>query len=71
VVIGVRADGRKELLAIEEGYRESRESWAQVLRSLRDLGSAAPWRREGRKAAIMLVFHTNGQAGPCDYRPGS
>ena len=42
VVIGVRADGRKEPLAIEEGYRESRESWAQVLRSLRDRGMIQP-----------------------------
>jgi transposase-like protein len=42
VVIGVRADGRKELLAIEEGYRESRESWAGVLRSLRERGLTAP-----------------------------
>ncbi len=42
MVIGVRADGRKEPLAIEEGYRESRESWAQVLRSLRDRGMIQP-----------------------------
>jgi transposase-like protein len=28
VVIGVRADGTKELLAVEDGYRESTESWA-------------------------------------------
>lgn len=26
VVIGVRADGRKELVALAEGYRESSES---------------------------------------------
>ncbi|HVC23914.1 MAG TPA: IS256 family transposase, partial [Candidatus Dormibacteraeota bacterium] len=42
VVIGVRRDGRKELLAIEEGYRESRESWAGVLRSLRERGMTEP-----------------------------
>jgi transposase-like protein len=42
VVIGVRADGRKELLAIEEGYRKSRESWAQVLRSLRERRMTEP-----------------------------
>ena len=28
VVIGVREDGEKELLAVEDGYRESTESWA-------------------------------------------
>jgi transposase-like protein len=42
VVIGVRADGRKELLAIEVGYRESQESGASVLRSLRERGLTAP-----------------------------
>lgn len=42
VVIGARSDGRKELLAIELGYRESTESWAAVLRDLRDRGLKAP-----------------------------
>jgi putative transposase len=42
VVIGARADGVKELLAIELGYRESTESWAGVLRDLRDRGLQAP-----------------------------
>ena len=32
VVIGVREDGCKELLAVEDGYRESEDSWAAVLR---------------------------------------
>jgi hypothetical protein len=27
-MIGVRADGRKELVALADGYRESTESWA-------------------------------------------
>jgi transposase-like protein len=40
VVIGVRADGIKELLAMNEGYRESMESWLAVLRWLRDRGMA-------------------------------
>lgn len=38
VVLGVRADGQKELLAMEEGYRESTESWLGVLRHLRERG---------------------------------
>ena len=42
VVIGVRVDGTKELLALEDGYRESTESWLSVLRALRDRGLAAP-----------------------------
>lgn len=42
VVIGARSDGQKELLAMELGYRESTESWAGVLRDLRERGLAAP-----------------------------
>lgn len=42
VIVGVRADGTKELLACADGYRESTESWAEVLRDLRDRGMAAP-----------------------------
>jgi transposase-like protein len=42
VMIGVRPDGTKELLAIEDGYRESQESWASLLRGLRERGMRAP-----------------------------
>jgi transposase-like protein len=42
VVVGAREDGRKELLAMELGYRESASSWATVLRDLRDRGLEAP-----------------------------
>jgi putative transposase len=42
VMIGVRPDGTKELIAIEDGYRESTESWAVVLRGLKRRGMRAP-----------------------------
>jgi len=42
VVIGVREDGRKELLAVEDGYRESTDSWADVLRGLKARGMSEP-----------------------------
>ena len=42
VVIGVREDGTKELLAVEDGYRESTESWATVLRDLKARGLNEP-----------------------------
>ena len=42
VIVGVRADGTKELVAIEDGYRESTESWADVLRDLKRRGMRAP-----------------------------
>jgi transposase-like protein len=38
VVIGVREDGQKRFLALEPGYRESKESWALVLRQLKARG---------------------------------
>lgn len=38
VVIGVTEDGQKDLLAIVEGYRESKESWSELLRDLRARG---------------------------------
>lgn len=42
VMIGVRADGRKELVAITDGYRESTESWADLLRDCKPRGMTAP-----------------------------
>ena len=42
VMIGVRPDGTKELIAIEDGYRESTESWATLLRGLKRRGMRAP-----------------------------
>jgi putative transposase len=42
VMIGVRSDGTKELIAVEDGYRESTESWQTVLRNLKERGLAAP-----------------------------
>lgn len=32
VMMGVRTDGTKELIAVADGYRESTESWAELLR---------------------------------------
>lgn len=42
VIVGVRPDGRKELVAVSDGYRESTESWSDLLRSLQDRGLRAP-----------------------------
>jgi transposase-like protein len=42
VLIGVRADGSKELIAMDEGYRESSESWASLLRDAERRGMRAP-----------------------------
>ena len=42
VIVGVRVDGTKELVAITDGHRESTESWADVLRDLKRRGMRAP-----------------------------
>jgi transposase-like protein len=42
VIVGVRADGRKELVAVADGTRESTDDWAELLRGLRRRGMRAP-----------------------------
>ena len=63
VMIGVRADGRKELVALADGYRESTESWADLLRDCRRRGMTAPVLAVGDGAlgfwnAVREVFPT-------------
>ncbi len=62
-ILGAREDGQKELLAMESGYRESGECWAEVLRDLRDRGLAPPLSATGDGAlglwaALDQVFPT-------------
>ena len=42
VMIGVRPDGKKELIALADGHRESTESWADLLSSCKRRGMVAP-----------------------------
>lgn len=42
VMIGVRADGTKELIALTDGFGESTESWADLLRDCKRRGMQAP-----------------------------
>jgi putative transposase len=42
VVLAALRDGRKVLLAVESGYRESTESWGAILRDLKRRGLGAP-----------------------------
>jgi putative transposase len=65
VLVGVRVDGRKELIAIEDGYRESTESWADLLRDLKRRGMRAPVLAVGDGAlgfwaALRDVFPSTG-----------
>jgi putative transposase len=38
VLMGATAEGTKELIAVQDGYRESQESWAFLLRDLKERG---------------------------------
>ena len=42
VIVGVRADGTKELVAVADGTRESTDDWAELLGDLRRRGMQAP-----------------------------
>jgi transposase-like protein len=42
VIVGVRADGSKELVALKDGYRESAGSWADLMRDCAHRGMRAP-----------------------------
>lgn len=61
VMIGVRADGTKELVALDDGHRESSESWADLLRDCKRRGMRAPVLAVGDGAlgfwsAVRTVF---------------
>jgi transposase-like protein len=63
VMIGVRVDGTKELIALAEGYRESTGSWADLLRDCKRRGMRAPVLAVGDGAlgfwaALREVFPT-------------
>ena len=64
VMIGVKADGTKELVAIEDGYRESAESWADMLRNLRGRGGCG--RRRWRLATARSA--SGRRCGTCGRR---
>lgn len=60
---GVRADRSKELIAVADSYRESTNSWADVLRGCRDRGMRDPVLAVGDGAlgflkAVLEVFPT-------------
>jgi transposase-like protein len=50
VMIGVCPDGTKELIAIEDGYRASTESWAALLSGLKRRGMR--WAEDSHERAF-------------------
>jgi transposase-like protein len=66
VLIGVRVDGTKQLVALADGYRESTGSWADLLRDCKRRGMRAPVLAVGDGAlgfwgALREVFPTTGE----------
>jgi transposase-like protein len=65
VMIGVRADGRKELVALADGYRESAESWAACCVIAPGEGCAPRcWR------SVTGRWGSGARCGRCSRRPG-
>ena len=66
VMIGVRADGQKELVALTDGYRESTESWAGLLGTRSVVGCELrcwPW--------VTVRWASGRRCGTCSRPPGS
>ncbi len=66
VMIGVRVDGTKELVALADGFRESSQSWADLLRDCKRRGMRAPVTAVGDGAlgfwkALREVFPDTGE----------
>lgn len=71
VIIGVTEQGRKELVAVEDGRRESEASWKELLTGLRERGlTTAPklavgdgamgfWAAAVAVAAIAIALRSN------------
>lgn len=76
-MIGVRADGKKELVALTDGYRESTESWAALLREAKGRGMRAPVLAMGGGALgfwaalrdVLLEFYNYRPNTGCTWRP--
>ena len=76
VLIGVRADGHKELVAVSDGYRESTESWSELLRDLKRRGMRAPVLAIGDGAlgfwgALREVFPASREQRCCVHKLGN
>ena len=42
VMIGANENGEKEIILVEEGYRENSETWLGILRNLKEKGLKGP-----------------------------
>ena len=70
VLIGVRADGRKELVALTDGYREATESWADLLRDAKRRGMRAPVLGIGDGALGFWAAHARRYRTPANKGAG-
>jgi transposase-like protein len=68
VVIGVNARGQKRFLAIENGVRESKQSWREVLLDLKRRGLRAPKVAVGDGALGFWAAVTEVSSDVCTQR---
>lgn len=67
VVMGATSDGTKELIAISDGYRESEQSWSELLLDLKHRGLSVPPKLAvadgalGFWAALRRIFPETGE----------
>jgi putative transposase len=66
VIVGVRSDGAKELVAVADGERESTQSWAELLRDLRRRGMQAPVLAVGDGALGLWAIDHPDESSPLD-----
>jgi transposase-like protein len=71
VMIGVRAEGRNELIALADGYRESTESWADLRRDCARRGMRAPVLAAGDGALGSGARCARSSPGPASSAAGS
>ena len=71
VIVGVRADGTKELVSISDGHRESTESWADVLRGLKRRGMSARCSPSATAHSAFGVRSATSSPTPPHQRAGS
>lgn len=63
VVVGGRPDGTKEVIAIEDGYRESTESWLAGAAGSQDPRHASPGRGDRRRGAGLRSARSGRRRG--------
>jgi putative transposase len=69
VLIGATEDGTKELLAVVDGYRESTQSWRELLGQLKRLGLSTPPKLAIGDGSLGFWIALQEEYGPVAQQP--